>query len=62
MIMTFNLQHGRLNIDESLFFTRSWSTTRGQIYKLLKLSVVKEVAKMEVLLSTCGVKMEFRST
>ena len=43
MIMTYNLLHGHLDIDESLFFTRSWNTTRGHIYKLFKSSAVKEI-------------------
>ena len=41
MIMTYNLLHGHLDSDESLFFTRSWNTTRGHMYKLFKLSAVK---------------------
>ena len=41
MIMTYNLLHGHLDSDESLFFTRSWNATRGHMYKLFKLSAVK---------------------
>ena len=43
MIMTYNLLHGHFDNDESLFFTRSWNTTRGHIHKLFKPSAIKEV-------------------
>ena len=42
MIVAYNLLHGHLDIDESLFFKRSWNTTRG---KLFKPSAVKEVRR-----------------
>ena len=45
MIMTYKLLQGHFDIDESLFFTRSWNTTRGHIYRLYKPSAVKEVRR-----------------
>ena len=41
--MTYNLLRGHFDNDESLFFTRSWNTTRGHIHKLFKPSAIKEV-------------------
>ena len=36
MIMTFNLIHHHLNLDSSLFFTPSHTSTRGHQFKLYK--------------------------
>jgi len=36
MITTYNIIHGNLHLDQSLFFTRSWTNTRGHPFKLFK--------------------------
>ena len=51
--MTYNLLYGHLDIDESLFFTGSWNTTRGHIYKLFKLSTVKDFKRRFFLNEWC---------
>ena len=43
MIMTYNILHGYLDIDESIFFVRSWNSTRGHPFKLFKPPVIREV-------------------
>ena len=36
MITTYNIIQDNLDLDRSLFFTSSWSNTRGHPYKLFK--------------------------
>ena len=43
MMMTYNILHGYLDIDESIFFVRSWNSTRGHPFKLFKPAAIREV-------------------
>ena len=36
MITTYNIIHGNLHLDQSLFFTRNWTNIRRHPYKLFK--------------------------
>ena len=45
MIMTYNILHGYVDIDESILLVRSWNSTRGHPFKLFKSPAIREVCQ-----------------
>jgi len=50
MITTYNIMQGNLNLNKTLFFTCSWSNTRGHPYKLFKPFSTNTVRQLRELL------------